>query len=174
MKNTDKKTKELKFGFYTERLSSLKMTLLFTLIIIEIILIFLKQRNIETETVKIIRTIIFMLIWWVPLGSGIANNFRNIYFNFVWLLICLFWVKIPSDFAMFFLPILIYIWMNLTRILFKYFFKYEPIFMLMSDLPPHYEFNKLEKRKSNKTDFIFSLSVFLIGLIFLILIPIMK
>ena len=59
MKNIAEKITELKFGLYKKKLSTLEITSLFILIIIEIILIFFKQQNIETETVKIIRTIIF-------------------------------------------------------------------------------------------------------------------
>ena len=173
MKNTAQKITELNFGFYKKKLSTLETTSLLTLLLIEIIFIFFKKQNIETETLKIIRIIIFMLIWWIPLGFGIANNFRNIYFSIIWLLICLIWVKIPSDNAMSYLPMMIYIWMNLTRIIFKHLFKYEPIFMLMSKFP-HYTFNKLEKRESNKTDFIFTLIVFIIGGILSIILPIVN
>lgn len=173
MKNPAPKITELNFGFYKKKLSNSEITALLILILTEIVLIFFKQQNIETETVKIISIIIFMLIWWIPLGLGIANNFRNTYFSVFWLLICLIWVKIPSDNVMSFLPIIIYIWMNLTRIIFKHFFKYEPIFMLMSKFP-HYEFNKIEKRDSNKTDFIFTLIVFLIGGILSIILSIMN
>lgn len=165
--------KKLKFGFYKQKLSTLNILLLSFIIVIECILLYLKINKIENESVKIIGTIIFVIIWWLPIGFGFANHYRNIYFNLVWLLICIIWINIHTDWVTSILPITVYLYINFTRLLFKYIFKYEPIFMLVSKFP-HYSYNKIENRESNIKDYVFSLLVFIIGAISSILISIMK
>lgn len=156
---------KLKFGFYKAKISTLKIIFLLIFILIEVSLIYLKQQNMDNESsIRIIKIIMFIFIWWFPLVTGISNSFRNIYFSLIWLLICLTWIKVSPNFENSILPLLTYIWVNFARVIFRYFFKYEPIFMLIKNFP-HHTYNKIEKRKSEKYDFIFSLIVFIVGVI---------
>lgn len=172
-KDTDKKIRKLKFGFYKQKLSILNILLLSVIILIECTLLYLKFNKAENETAKTAGIIIFVTIWWLPLGFGFANHYRNIYFNLIWLLICIIWLNIHTDWVTSILPLYIFLYLNFTRLLFKYIFKYEPIFILVSKFP-HYSYNRIESREPNIKDYVFSLLVLIIGAISSILISIMK
>lgn len=164
-KNINQNLTKLKFGFYLKKLSLVQIILLSIIILIECFLLYIKINNIKIELAKVIETVIFVIIWWLPLGSGIANYFRNIWFSIGWLLICFLFLNIHPDFKTSILPLLTYIYLNLARLFIKYIFKYEPIFMLVGRVA-HYGYNKIENRYSKKEDFIFSLIVFIIGSLF--------
>ncbi|POY39853.1 hypothetical protein C3L50_08460 [Flavobacterium alvei] len=111
----------------------------------------------------------FVLIWWLPLTIGIANLYRNIYFSLFWLLICMVWFILKEDFITSILPLTILIYLHLVRLFFRYIFKYEPVFLMVSKFS-YTRYSKIERRESTKTDFIFTMLTFLFGAIISILI----
>jgi len=170
-KHIDQNLTKLKFGFYFKKLSLVQIILLSSIILTECFLLYLNLNKIEMESVKVIGSITLVVIWWLPLGSGIANHFRNIWFNLSWLSICILWANIHKDLITSILPVLIYTYLNIARLAVKCIFKYEPIYMLVGKFP-HYGYNKIENRESNKEDFIFSGLVFIIGALISMLIEV--
>jgi hypothetical protein len=173
-KTVDNNIKFLNFGFYLKRLSAFEIILVFLLLIFEFNIWYLKSNTIGKDFLMNLDSITFVSLWGIPLFFSLSNNFRNIIFSLLWFLMCLIWLILKEDFITSILPLTIFVYLNLARFIFKAIFKYEPIFMIPSKFGPYYGYNKIEKRESNRVDFIFSMLAFTFGAILSILIPNLK
>jgi hypothetical protein len=128
----------------------------------EILLCYLECNQIHLEIIRILGSIILVGLWWVPISSPLSEKFRNIYFSLFWLVICILWVIIQKDHVTSILPLLVFVFIQIIRFVFKWVYKTEPIPLLISK-SLHHRYSKIENRKSNQNDFIYSLVVFLSG-----------
>jgi hypothetical protein len=154
--------KNIKFGFFLKSLSLYEIVLLSLLLLIEILIYYLEFNRIHLEIIKIIGSIIAVALWWIPISTPLSEKFRNIYFSLFWLVICMLWVIIQKDHITSILPLLAFVFVQIIRFIFKWIYKTEPIPLLISK-SPHHRYSKIENRKSNQNDFIYSLVVFLLG-----------
>lgn len=150
-----------KLGFYRDKLTLIEIIGSLTLLSFWSISFFYNPDNFENEFTKIINTVLFMFLWWIPLSTPISEKFRNIYVFVIWIIICVLFTQI-MEYPSSILPIIILIYVHICRLIFKVIFKIEPI-PLLAYWYPIERFSKIEKRKSNKRDFYFTFIVFIIG-----------
>lgn len=112
------------------------------------------------------------VLWWIPISTPLSERFRNVYFSLFWIVICLFWTIIKDDFITSILPLFIFIYTQIARLIFKYIFKIEPIPLLIYKQAMH-RFSNIENRKSSQNDFVFSMLVFIVCSIITITISIL-
>ncbi|MFP3592011.1 hypothetical protein SB689_08620 [Chryseobacterium sp. SIMBA_038] len=154
--------KNTKFGFFLKPLSLYEIISLSLILLIEIIIYSLKFNQIHLEIIKIMGSIIFIALWWVPISTPLSEKFRNIYFSLFWLVTCISYLIVQEDFTSSILPFLIFIFLQITRFVFKWIYKKEPIPLLITKSINH-RYSKIENRKSDRIDFGYSLIVFTIG-----------
>ncbi|WP_160318001.1 hypothetical protein [Chryseobacterium sp. ERMR1:04] len=128
----------------------------------EILIHYLKFNQIHLEIIKIMGSVIFIALWWLPISTPLSEKFRNIYFSLLWLAICTLWLTVQEDFTSSILPFLIFIFLQITRFIFKWIYKKEPIPLLIAKSLNH-RYSKLENRKSDQNDVGYSLIIFAIG-----------
>jgi hypothetical protein len=151
----------LKYGFYLKRLSFFQYFALSTLLLFHVFLLvedFFKY-NIDLTYLKVGCIVV---LWWLPLISGMANMFRNLYFSLFWLIVCFLWSFVYFTPVSNIFPLITFGFIHIARIIFKFIFQKEPIFLVVSRFELH-NFDKIERRKSNRTDFIFSMITFILG-----------
>lgn len=156
------KSKNIKFGFFLKPLSLCETILLSLIVLMEILIYYLKFNQIHIEIIKIMSSIIFITLWWVPISSPLSEKFRNIYFFLFWLVICTLCIIVLEDFTFSIFPLLIFIFLQITRYVFKWIYKKEPIPLLITK-SINQRYSKIENRKSNQNDLGYSLIVFIIG-----------
>ncbi|MBL3550028.1 hypothetical protein [Chryseobacterium sp. KMC2] len=154
--------KNIKYGFFLKSLSLYEIVLPSLILLVEILIYYLKLNQIHLEIEKVIGSITFMFLWWVPISTPLSEKFRNIYFSLFWLVICTLWLTIPGDFKMSILPLLVFTFIQIIRLIFKWVYKREPIPLLISKFITH-RYSKIENRESDKNDIGFSILVFIIG-----------
>ena len=125
---------------------------------------YFKSKNIHLESVKSIDSILFIILWWMPITTPLSEKLRNIFITLFWAIICMFWFLIKEDFITSILPFVIFIFTQVARLIFKWIFKIEPIPLLVTRFEIHRQC-KIENRKSNRKDFYFTLIVFALGAI---------
>jgi hypothetical protein len=154
--------KNINFGFFLKPLSVSELVFISLILFMESFVYYFKSKNIHLESVKIIDSIIFMILWWIPITTPLSEKLRNIYITSFWIIICAFWFLIKEDFITSILPIVIFIFTQVARLIFKWIFKIEPIplFAYRYEIHRH---SKIENRKSNSKDFHFTLIVFALG-----------
>jgi hypothetical protein len=171
MKRTENQIRLTKGGFYFKPFSKLEFVLLFLLLTFEILILYFKYyTNRDLDLLSKIDALTFVLIWWLPLVSGIGNFFRNIYFSLSWFVICIIWFILKDDFTTAIIPLMIFLYVQLARFLFKFIFKYEPIFLMVGKFYIE-QYSEIEKRPSKKVDFIFSMLTMIVGGIISIIMP---
>ncbi|SHL56189.1 hypothetical protein [Chryseobacterium polytrichastri] len=154
--------KNIKFGFFLKPLSLYEIISLSLIVFIEILIYYFKYIQIHLEIIKIMGSIVFMALWWVPISTPLSEKFRNIYFFLLWLAICTLWLTVQEDFTSSILPFLIFIFLQITRFIFKWIYKKEPIPLLITKSINH-RYSKLENRKSDQNDVCYSLIIFVIA-----------
>lgn len=154
--------KNIKYGFFLKSLSLYEIVLPSLILLVEILIYYLKLNQIHLEIEKVIGSITFMFLWWVPISTPLSEKFRNIYFSLFWLVICTLWLTIPGDFKMSILPLLVFTFIQIIRLIFKWVYKREPIPLLISKFIT-LRYSKIENRESDKNDIGFSILVFIIG-----------
>jgi hypothetical protein len=162
IKNKDLKLKNIKFGFFLKSLSLYEIVLLSLIVLIEILIYYLKFNQIHLEIIKIMDSIIFIILWWAPISTPLSEKFRNIYFSLFWLIICTLCLIVQENFIFSILPLLIFIFLQVIRFVFKRIYKIEPIPLLITKSINH-RYSKIENRKSSQYDFGYSLIIFAIG-----------
>ena len=159
----------LRFGFYSKKLTISEILLILSLFIFEFYIWLFRFRDVEINLLINLESVTFVTIWWLPLAAGLSNLFRNIYFGVSWLLICIIWFLIKEDLISAVLPIIIFFYIQFARLIFKSIFKYEPVFLIPSKFR-YSKYSKIEKRKTNTADFVFTMLTFIVGGIMSILI----
>lgn len=154
--------KNIKFGFFLKPLSLYEIISLSLIVFIEILIYYFKYIQIHLEIINIMGSIIFIALWWVPISTPLSEKFRNIYFSLFWLVTCASYLIVQEDFTSSILPVLIFIFLQITRFVFKWIYKKEPIPLLITKFINH-RYSKIENRKSDRIDFGYSLIVFTIG-----------
>jgi hypothetical protein len=155
-------------GFYFKKLNYWQIILFASIFITELIL-FISDKILNGRDLPTLKVILLVIIWWIPLVSGIANIFRNVYSFILWFLACFIWIFIDFIPNFSFIPIITFICIILMRFLFKIIFNREPIFVVLSRFKFSF-YDKIEKRNSTIQDFVFSMLILLMGLAILILI----
>lgn len=69
------KSKNIKFGFFLKPLSLCETILLSLIVLMEILIYYLKFNQIHIEIIKIMSSIIFITLWWVPISSPLSEIF---------------------------------------------------------------------------------------------------
>ena len=118
-----------RYGFYRKKLSLIEIIVATVLIISILICFFFEKDEIENETVGIIKIIILIFLWWVPITKPISERFRNIYILPIWIISSIslmFLFEFPTSI----LPLLVLILTQGCRLIFKKITKIEPIPLL--------------------------------------------
>ena len=157
-----------KTGFYFSSLNFLQWALFIIIFIIETTLLFF-ENLINPQTLIFLKILVLLTLWWMPLVSGLANIFRNIYCLTLWLIACILWTFVDFIPNFKFIPIIILAYLILMRFIFKIIYNKEPIFVVVARFETS-SFSKIENRVSSRIDFIFSMLTFIFGVAISILI----
>ena len=157
-----------KTGFYLSSLNFWQSVLFVTLFILKTTLLFF-DNLVNHQILTFLKILILITLWWMPLVSGLANIFRNIYCVILWLIACILWTFVDFTPNFKFIPIITFVYIILMRFIFKSIYNKEPIFVVVSKFETS-SFSKIENRVSSRIDFIFSMLTFIIGVAISILI----
>lgn len=159
MKQSSQIVHYLKYGFYIKTVKRWQILFLLSLMTLEILSGYYRINENRNSPIE---GIVFVILWWIPLISGFANLFRNIYISITWLILCVMWFLIHPDFITSMLPFIVFVFVHIARLVFKTVLKREPIFIMVDKIIYH-SWDAVENRESNNRDFIFSLITMIIG-----------
>jgi hypothetical protein len=170
MKSKDKKT--YKFGF---ELNKPKIEVIIILGFLLSIMIGLLVQKSENEIWKNLGGLYLVFSWFSLLTTPLVEWLRNIYVLIIWTLICLlyFFYKIEHDFLSAILPIGVLIYSQICRYIFKIIFGYYPIHLMFNQNAYH-RYSEINKRKSTKIDYRYSIIYSVFGIVLSIIIGTIK
>lgn len=164
-----------KFGFDLNKPSLIALSILIIIVAIEIGLLINQQEIQDIEIWKNLDAFVFVFAWFGLLTTPIVEWLRNIYVFIGWLLICFLWFfyKVEQDFLSAILPFSVLIYALICRLIFKTIMGYHPIHLLFNESAVH-RYSKLNKRKSTKIDYRYSMLYSVVGLVLTIIVGIIN
>lgn len=161
--NFENRIRIKKTGFYYSSLNFWQSALFIIIFILEATLL-LSENFVPSQTLTILKISLLLTLWWIPLVSGLANIFRNIYCIILWVIACILWIFV--DFIPNFkvIPIITLGYIILMRFIFKAIYNKEPIFVVVARFDTS-SFSKIENRVSSRIDFIFSMLTLIFGVV---------
>ncbi len=142
-------------------------------LLIELILIFKKQQFQEKYTLKNLEALFFVFAWFTLLTTPLVEWLRNIYVLIGWFGICIIWFfyKVENDLLTAFLPLSVLVYSQICRLIFRRIMGYHPIHLIFNQYASH-RYSAINKRKSTKIDYRYSMIYSVTGLVLTILIVI--
>lgn len=163
------------YGIETSKPKLIVIIVLSLCLFIELILIVKKEQFQEISALKNMDALFFVFAWFVLLVTPLVEWLRNIYILNGWLVICLIWYyyKEQHDMLTAIIPLCVLIYSQISRLIFKMIMGYHPIHLIFSQHAVH-RYSKMNKRKSTKIDYRYSLIYSYVGLILSIVIGIIN
>lgn len=155
-----------RFGFDFSKPNIFVILTLIIVVLIEIGLFYNKQEIQNIEILKNLDAYLFVFAWFSLLTTPLVEWLRNIYVFLGWTLICILWFlfKSSQDFLTAILPFCVLIYSQISRIIFKFITGYHPIHLLFNQYAVH-RYSLLNKRKSTKIDYRYSMIYSVVGII---------
>lgn len=176
MKKSEKKRKKIfDLGFVTSKPNLISIIILPLCLIIEIILIFNTQQFQEKDVLKNLDALFFVFAWFSLLTTPLVEWLRNIYVLIGWFGICIIWFyyKVEQDMLTAFLPLGVLVYSQISRLIFRRIMGYHPIHLIFNQYASH-RYSAINKRKSTKIDYRYSMIYSFTGLVLTILIGIIN
>lgn len=155
-------------GFYIGKLSKKEAVFLAFVVIFTLAMVFNKNLfDISDSVHGYIKAMILAILILSPIASPVGESLRNIFFLIAWLIICILLFPLystPTAYILFFSVA----YSQVARIIFSFIYKREPV-QLFFHWYPIERFSKIEGRKSNETDFYFSMIASAVGSVLLVL-----
>ncbi len=154
-----------KLGIDKSKPNFIIVFILVIVVAIEIGLINTQENNQVNEVWKSLDALILVVAWFALLTTPLVEFLRNIYTLITWMIICLLWYiyKEKQDFLSAILPFFVLLYSQISRLLFRSIMGYHPIHLLFNQFAVH-RYSKLNKRKSTKIDFWYSVIYSLVGI----------
>jgi hypothetical protein len=173
MKKSEKKIFDL--GFVMSKPNLISVIILSLCLFIELMLIFIKQPFQEKYALKNLDALFFVFAWFSLLTTPLVEWLRNIYVLIGWFCICIIWFyyKVEQDMLATFLPLGVLVYSQISRLIFRRIMGYHPIHLIFNQYASH-RYSAINKRKSTKIDYRYSMIYSVMGLVLTILIGIIN
>lgn len=169
MKKSENKIFDL--GFVMSKPNLISVIVLSLCLFIEFMLIFKKQQFQEKDVLKNLDALFFVFAWFSLLTTPLVEWLRNIYVLTGWFGICIIWFyyKVELDMLTAFLPLGVLVYSQISRLIFRRIMGYHPIHLIFNQYASH-RYSAINKRKSTKIDYRYSMIYSITGLVLTILI----
>jgi hypothetical protein len=159
-----------KFGFFLKTPNLFEFLILSMFIFIELILLNIKYYQVDSiGGIKNIEVCLFIALWFIPIATPLVERLRNLSVLIIWCVICVIWIIYTNNFVMAWLPLFVLIYSQISRLIFRAIFGYNPIQLLATTNHLFQRYSKIEKRESTKLDFQYSIIYSVTGILLSIL-----